>query len=146
MVDIGKRIVELLKEDLIVICVFDTDVSKRIAIENDRLQKLREKYIHNKNVIFCDSLPSIEYWFLLHYINKRPHYTSSDAVEKVLKKYLIDYEKTGTYLENAKWVKDMSLDKGSLSNACSLAEKGSTGEASYSNVYKAIVMLRKTVR
>lgn len=142
--DFEKKINELLKGDIIIICVFDTDVSRKNQVENERLVRLKTKYLKNKNVIFCDSFPSIEYWFLLHYITKCPHYTTSKAVEVKLRKYITDYTKTISFLEKEKWVKDMSSEIGSLSNACLLAEKNSSNEKSYSNVYKAIAKLEES--
>lgn len=145
-INFDKKIKELINDDLIIICAFDADVSKRIPIEKERLERLQTKYFKNRNVIFCDSLPSIEYWFLLHYISKCPHYATSKAVENELRKYITDYEKAGSFQENEKWVKDMSSGKGSLSNACSLAENQSNREKSYSNVYKAIARLKENGR
>ena len=67
-------------------------------------------------------------------------------MENELRKYITDYEKAGSFQENEKWVKDMSSGKGSLSNACSLAENHSNREKSYSNVYKAIARLKENGR
>ena len=146
MINFDKRIIELLKGDIIIICVFDADVSKSNPIENERLVKIKTKYIKNDNVIFCDSFPSIEYWFLLHYISKHPHYENAKSVGIALRKFISDYSKSDAFLANEKWVKDMSSEKGSLSNACLLAESQSNREKSYSNVYKAIVKLKETGR
>ena len=63
---IDKKIKELLDEDVFVICVFDADVSRRSDAENKKMVSLKKKYENNPNVILCDSLQSIEYWFLLH--------------------------------------------------------------------------------
>jgi hypothetical protein len=56
---ISKKIKELLSAGVIVICVFDADVAKRVPKENEKLKTLRDKYRRNRNVIFCDSLPSL---------------------------------------------------------------------------------------
>ena len=48
-----------------VIYVFDADVSRRSDAENKKMVSLKKKYENNPNVILCDSLQSIEYWFLL---------------------------------------------------------------------------------
>jgi hypothetical protein len=143
ILEFERRIIELLKGDVTVICVFDADVSEWNLVEKERLGRLKNKYIKNRNVIFCDSFPSIEYWFLLHYISKCPHYNSSKTVEVKLRKYISDYAKTTSFLEKEKWVKDMSSEIGSLLNACILAKKNNSNEKSYTNVYKVIEKLKE---
>ncbi|WP_321332055.1 RloB family protein [uncultured Bacteroides sp.] len=136
---IEKKIKELLKEDVFVICVFDADVSRRSAVENKKLASLKKRYEKNKNVLLCDSLQSIEYWFLLHYEDTCRHFQDSNATEKALKRYIPSYDKTRKFLEKEKWVKDM-IGNGKMAKACELAEKHK-GKESYSDIYKAIKKL-----
>jgi len=138
--DIGKTIIRLLKERLIIICVFDADVSKYNTKERERLEALKSKYKDNKNVIICDSYPAIEYWFLIHYKDTCPNCTSKQ-MENLLKKDIPDYDKKETFLKKEKWVRDM-LPK--LSTAMKKAEKDrlmNAGSAPYSNIDKAIEKL-----
>ena len=90
----------------------------------------------NPNVILCDSLQSIEYWFLLHFEDTCRHFQDSAATERALKQYLPTYDKTRKYLEKDKWVKEM-LAGSKMDKACELAEKYK-GRDSYSEIYKAI--------
>ena len=143
--DLENRIKELLRGDIFIICVYDADISRQKNKENQRIQRVKLKYSKNKNVIFCDSLPSIEYWFLLHYKDTCPHFESSKAVEKDLKKYITEYEKTENFLKNEKWVRDMSLNAGSIKKACQRAQKYENSDAAYSNIYKSINRLFDTV-
>ena len=136
---IEKKIVELLQEDVYVICVFDADVSRRSETENYKLEKLKTKYGSKDNVLLCDSLQSIEYWFLLHFEDTCRHFNTADATGKSLKKHLTTYDKGRKFLENDKWVKDMIANRG-LELACERAEKYSNKD-SYSNVFKAIKKL-----
>lgn len=136
---IEKKIIELLKADVFVICVFDADVSRRSATENKKLTSLKKRYEKNKNVLLCDSLQSIEYWFLLHYEDTCRHFNDSAATEQALKRYIPTYDKNRKFMEKEKWVKDMTSD-GKLEKACKLAEKYD-GSDSYSGIYKAIKML-----
>ena len=85
---IDKKIKELLDEDVFVICVFDADVSRRSDAENKKMVSLKKKYENNPNVILCDSLQSIEYWFLLHFEDTCRHFQDSAATERALKQYL----------------------------------------------------------
>jgi len=136
---IEKKIIELLKEDVFVICVFDADVSRRSTTENKKLNALKKHYAKNTNVLLCDSLQSIEYWFLLHYEDTCRHFNDSAATEHALKNYIPAYDKTRKYLEKEKWVKEMIAD-GKMDKAWELAEKYD-GRDSYSEIYKAIGVL-----
>lgn len=145
MDDIAKNIIDALLGNATVICVFDADVASRNEVENQKLETLRNKYIKNRNVIFCDSLPSIEYWFLLHYKDTCPNYPNSATILRDLKKAMPAYEKTETFLEKEKWVIDMSTNKGKLLLAMERAEKYNHRQASYSEIYKAINKLNETI-
>ena len=138
---IEKKIKELLDEDVFVICVFDADVSRRSDAENKKMTALKKKYANNGNVLLCDSLQSIEYWFLLHFEDTCRHFQDSAATEKALKQYLPAYNKTRKYLEKDKWVKEM-LANSKMDKACELAEKYK-GRDSYSEIYKAIKKVRE---
>ena len=140
IVKIEKKVEELLQEDVFVICVFDADVSRRSDAENKKLERFKTKYGKNKNVLICDSFQSIEYWFLLHFEETCRHFNNADATEKALKKYITSYDKGRKYLENDKWVIDMSSN-GKLEEACSRAEKYENKD-SYSNIFKAIKKLQ----
>lgn len=100
---------------------------------------LKKKYENNPNVILCDSLQSIEYWFLLHFEDTCRYFQDSAATERALKQYLPTYDKTRKYLEKDKWVKEMLADS-KMDKACELAEKYK-GRDSYSEIYKAIKKL-----
>ena len=140
--DIESQIEQLLKEDITIVCVFDADNSGRSKKEQERLNNLKAKYSENKNVVLCDSLPSIEYWFLLHYIDKCPHYQNAKAVENDLKKFIQDYKKTEVFLKKQKWVKDLTEVNGCLKSAIRRASK-QKDTPSYSNIYKAIKLLQQ---
>ncbi len=45
------------------------------------------KYAKSKRVLLCDSLPSVEYWFLLHYENTNRHFGTSHAVIQELRQF-----------------------------------------------------------
>lgn len=137
---IEKKVEELLREDVFVICVFDADVSRRSEAENTKLERLKTKYSKKSNVLICDSLQSIEYWFLLHFEDTCRHFNNAAATEKALLKYIPNFGKDRKFLENEKWVADMTTgDK--LELACERAERYE-GCESYSGVYKAIDKLQ----
>ena len=134
---LAKRIEEVLQDEGVAICVFDADVSTWNEVERKKLDVLRKKYENNPSVLLCDSMPSIEFWFLLHFKNTTRHFGTSKAVIKELKKYIPQYDKTEQFLCNQKWVADMSSE-GRQEQACDNADNTSNGDESYTNVHKAI--------
>lgn len=140
---IEKKIVELLREDVFVICVFDADVSRRSDVENKKLSALKKRYEKKENVLLCDSLQSIEYWFLLHYEDTCRHFNDSAATGQALKRYIPGYDKTRKYLEKEKWVKDL-IAGNQMEKACGLAEKYGEKD-SYSKIYMAIRKLGEQI-
>ena len=132
-----KRIIQVLSNDGIAVVIFDADVSTWNDAEKARLIALKKKYEKSKRVILCDSQPSIEYWFLLHYLNTNRFFGTSKAVVDELVKYVERFEKTNDFLRNPKWVDDLCNNgklKDALERAISYGEQG----PSYSNVWKAI--------
>lgn len=135
-----KRTKELLQADVTVICVFDADVAQRNDEERERLNKFMITYKNNENVIICDSLPSIEFWFLLHFLKTNKYFASYSAIRNELRKHILGYDKTEKYLMQDKWVKALvSKQDVAIGNAKSLKPNG----GSYSNIYKAIEILEK---
>lgn len=154
-----KRIREILvnNNDPNIFCVFDWDTvygnESRLKNHTDFIAQFA-KEIANGTVTMCPSMPSIEYWFLLHFedytqllrdypavSNRLASYkeqmfpASSTRIKKLLKK-----EK---YLKDSIWVENLCAD-GKLSLAIERAEKniaaaveaGKLEEQSYSFVYK----------
>lgn len=132
-----KRIIQVLSNEGIAVVIFDADVSTWNDAEKARLIALKKKYEKSKRVILCDSQPSIEYWFLLHYLKTNRFFGTSKAVVDELVKYVDRFEKTNDFLRNPKWVEDLCNNgklKDALERAISYGEQG----PSYSNVWKAI--------
>ena len=132
-----KKLTEVLKNGGRAIIVFDADVSTWNKAEKERLEIMKSKYAKNNRVLLCDSMPSIEYWFLLHYVNTNRHFSTSKAVITELVKRIKEFDKTETFLKNQKWVDDMSAD-GRLESAAQRAVAFGTSGESYTNVWKAM--------
>ena len=141
-----------------IFCVFDWDT----IYENDAkikkhedFEKLFQTEIDNGNVVICPSMPSIDYWFLLHFENYTglikscgkkmckllsPHMTQyfPSANKKIIR--LLKQKK---YIEKPDWVKNLCSD-GKLDTAIKRAEdnikaaedSGDLKNQSYSYVYK----------
>lgn len=134
--DLQKQIGKVLEDDGVAVCVFDADVARDKPAERKKLEAMQKKYAGKEQVILCDSMPSIEFWFLIHYLNTNKYFASSTDVIKVLHRFLPDFSKHETYLSKEKWVVDM-IANGKQDIAMDRAKGfGMTGE-SYSNIYKA---------
>ena len=134
--DLHKQIDKVLEDDGVAVCVFDADVARDKPAERKKLEAMQKKYAGKEQVILCDSMPSIEFWFLIHYLNTNKYFASSTDVIKVLRRFLPDFSKHETYLAKEKWVVDM-IANGKQDIAMDRAKGfGMTGE-SYSNIYKA---------
>ena len=142
LVEIDKKIAESIQDGGFAIAVFDADVANRNDVEKKKLDSIRKKYSKKKNVLLCDSLTSIEYWFLLHFENTNKFFKDSAATEAELKKHIPDYEKKKKFLQNAKWVEDLCAEGKCAKATHRAAEFGMEGE-SYSNIYKAFELFEK---
>ena len=155
-----KRIKEILNAntDPKIFCVFDWDTiygnDAKIKKHED-FEKQFQTEIDNGNVVICPSMPSIEYWFLLHFEDKTDLLKDYRAISNILAPYikpcfadptknmkkLLKQEK---YLQDSTWVKNLCSD-GKLETAIKRAEDnikaaeeaGDLANQSYSYVYKA---------
>jgi hypothetical protein len=155
-----KRIKEILNAntDPKIFCVFDWDtiygIDAKIKKHED-FEKQFQTEIDNGNVVICPSMPSIEYWFLLHFEDKTDLLKDYRAISNILAPYfkpcfadptknlkkLLKQEK---YLQDSTWVKNLCSD-GKLDAAIKRAEDnikatedaGELKNQSYSFVYKA---------
>ena len=153
-----KRIKGILEKniDAKVYCVFDWDT---IFNDNDNLAKHKafeneiQADIDNGKVILCPSMPSIEYWFLLHFQNYTeliktngnaigilaPHIKTWFSSDKRLSKIL----KSEKYIKFPHWVENLCAD-GKLQLAIQRAENNintakennDLDNQSYTYVYK----------
>ena len=139
---LDKKIEEVLRDESIAICVFDADVSTWNEAERKKLAALQKKYEGNASVILCDSMPSIEYWFLLHFKHTTRHFGTSKAVVKELKKYIPQYDKTEQFLSNQRWVEEMT-GEGRQEQACEYADKTDSINGSYTKMQVVIPLIKK---
>ena len=133
---IEKTVKKLILGEVTVVCIFDADVSKRNQAEKKKLTAFKNKYKNSSRVIICDSFPSIEFWFLLHFVKTNKYFANSSLVEKELKNYLKGYSKTHKFLQNPEWVDELTKHtQTAIANAKSIDID--EGSVSYSNIYKA---------
>ena len=155
-----KRIKEILNAnaDPKIFCVFDWDtiygIDAKIKKHEDFEKRFRTE-IDNGNVVICPSMPSIEYWFLLHFEDKTDLLKDYRAISNILAPYikpcfadptknlkkLLKQEK---YLQSSTWVKNLCSNgklevaiKRAEDNIKAAEEAGDLANHSYSYVYKA---------
>ena len=154
-----KRIKEVLdaNNDARVFCVFDWDTiygDEAMLKKHEAFVKQFQAEISNGTVTICPSMPSIEYWFLLHFVDYtkllKDYGAAANRLAPYLKpcfpdptkplKKLLKMEK---YLRVSTWVEILCAD-GKLSVAIERAEKnidaaveaGELENQSYTFVYK----------
>lgn len=143
--EMSKLIDSVIENGGIAVCVCDADITRTNPIEQTRLKELKQKFSNNDNVIICDSMPSIEFWFLIHYLNTSKYFNDSKEVIQALRKWLPEYSKNGTMLEKQQWVSNLCYN-GKLEKACATAESMRPESPSYSNIYKAIELFEKSIK
>ena len=141
--EMTKLIDRVLQNEGMAVCVCDADITRNNEERRKKLLEMKAKYAKETRVLICDSMPSIEFWFLIHYMNTRRHFKDSDAVSKVLMKFIQGYNKTGPFLENKNWVAEMSTDE-RQKDACKRAALLDPQNESYSEIYKAIALFAET--
>ncbi len=135
----------------LVFCVLDMD-----RISND--EKERKDYVSwkskksaNRNIEFIETMPCIELWFLLHFLENHSSriYLNYEQVKKPLKKFIPNYDKTASFLRNSQIYRYL-LDKGSFEKADEYAlklfqEKENNGNpfSNYSQINELVKKLRE---
>lgn len=142
MNNINKLIEEGLNEGSEVVCFFDEDVSQWNPEEGRQIKELHRKYDNNECITLACSMPSIEYWFLLHFENTNRYLrTSADAIN-ALHKHIAQFDKTESFLKHEKWVAEL-IKGGKMEEAMRRAETFGRSGASYTDVYKAIKIIKQ---
>ena len=141
--EMRKLLEWVLQNGGIAVCVCDADITRNNMAESQRLKEINEYYSENDRVVICDSMPSIEFWFLLHYLETSKHFNSSAEVTAALRRCLPAFKKSGFFLDKVQWVAELCADN-KLMLACerarAISEKSQS--ESYSNVFKAIDLFK----
>lgn len=123
------------------ICVYDMDTTLWDETERARKDSFLTQYTNHPNVILCGSMPSIEYWFLLHFEKTNRYFGTSKRVIQALNKYM-EFEKTERFLSKYSWVENLLADgrmQRAIDNAEALGRKGE----SYTTMPEVIHILEK---
>lgn len=141
-----------------VFCVFDWDTvygNPQRETNHKRFMNQIEEYLKDGSVVLCPSMPSIEYWFLLHFEDCDVFLKKWKDISNKLAPYIRscfaylppdgikfkDLLKREEYVGDRRWVKELCKD-GKLELAISRAESGCQAhlrepdsELSYTFVY-----------
>jgi len=124
-----------------VVCLIDMDIILKDNSKKIKYDKYKSKY---PKIIFIESNPCIEYWFWLHFtknVSSR-EFDNYEAIEKELKKYIPDYEKTTNFLVKKKIYKYLK-ENGDLSNAIKLSNQLNSLHRSNPDIYKSYSQMYK---
>ena len=138
--DIQRQVERVLADDGIAVCVFDVDVTRIHQADKAKFDAMRRRYANNPSVIICESMPSIEFWFLLHYLNTNRYFATSDDVIAALHRYLPNFSKQQSYLSKENWVATLLADNKlttAINNATAIGEEGE----SYSTFHKLFAQI-----
>jgi len=145
-----KLIQEMLDEGYDMVIYF-TDYDTIVRQDKTaKYNKIVAKYKKRTDVLICESMPSIEFWFLLHYVKTTRNFQNAGEVLKELKKYMPEFSKESSFLEKHKWVENLCQDD-KLTTALTHAreiltekEQGHVGEYfPYTKVSEGIEWLEK---
>lgn len=147
--------------EALIFCVFDWDTIYRGQTKREKheaflskIDAIRVKF-PNCKIVICPTMPSIEYWFLLHFTNTDDLFVSCGKVNNRLSPLMKDFcfpnanislgkiLKKGEYLSDLLWVQKLCAD-GKLETAIQNAKAnikaaetaGDLDKHSYSYVYQ----------
>ncbi len=142
--EMGKLVDWVIQGGGIAVCVCDADITRTNEERKKKFHEMKVRFAKDDRVFFCESMPSIEFWFLIHYMNTSRYFKDSEAVVRVLRKFIPHYDKTGSFLEKISWVGDMCA-AGRVESACERAALLGPEDESYSEIYRAIKLFTETL-
>ena len=92
-------------EEMKFICVFDLDVTRSDRKQKEAFFSLKNRQKIQSNIALCYSMPSIEYWFLLHFKDTNKHFENATDLLHELQKVFDIFAKEQQSLEKEDWVK-----------------------------------------
>ena len=105
-----------------VVCLVDMDRLLRLPKEMETYQRLKKN--SPRNVIWIETDPCTEFWFLLHFLPQisTKHYETYEDVLPDLQRYMPGYEKTARYFKKNNLYKYLT-EHGDLERAIGYAEE-----------------------
>lgn len=133
-----------------VACLVDMDRLNRVPAEMKKYKSFKNRK-ENRNIMFIETNPCTEFWFLLHFLPtlQVKHYTSYEELLPELQKYMPGYEKTKKYFVRTK-LYDYLKEHGDIGAAMKngevlsrMAEENPQDKIAYSQVAKVLQLLEQ---
>ena len=134
-----------------VLCLIDMDV---IEGSHDKMEHYKTLKRENPDIIFVESSPCTEYWFLMHYMPgpSSKEYADYDAVAQALKRHIPNYDKTEAFFNKTHIYRELK-EKGDMAKAIELSreldklhETEPEVYKSYTQMYKLFDIIREIMR
>ena len=134
-----------------VLCLIDMDV---IEGSHDKMEHYKTLKRENPDIIFVESSPCTEYWFLMHYMPgpSSKEYADYDAVAQALKRHIPNYDKTEAFFNKTHIYRELK-EKGDMAKAIELSreldklhETEPEVYKSYSQMYKLFDIIREIMK
>lgn len=124
-----------------VLCLIDMDV---IEGRYEKMEHYRTLKKDNLEIIFVESSPCTEYWFLMHFMPapSSREYANYDAVAQELKKYIPNYEKTEAFFNKTHIYRELK-ENGDMERAIELSRELDDLRTKEPEVYKSYSQMYK---
>ena len=115
-----------------------------IESSHDKMSHYRSLKKDNPKIIFVESSPCTEYWFLMHYMPgpSSKEYADYDTVAQELKKHIPNYEKTEAFFNKTHIYRELK-EKGDMARAVELSRELDKLHATEPEVYKSYTQMYK---
>ena len=124
-----------------VLCLIDMDV---IEGNNEKKEHYRALKKENPKIIFVESSPCTEYWFLMHYMPSpsSKEYVNYDAVVQELKKHIPNFDKTEVFFNKNHIYRELK-EKGDMERAIELSRELDKLHETEPEVYRSYTQMYK---
>ena len=124
-----------------VLCLIDMDV---IEGNHDKMEHYQSLKRDNPTIIFVESSPCTEYWFLMHFMPSpsSKEYADYDAVARELKKHIPNYEKTEVFFNKTHIYRELK-EKGDMERAIGISRELDKLHEMEPEVYKSYTQMYK---
>ena len=124
-----------------VLCLIDMDV---IEGNHDKMAHYHSLKKDNPKIIFVESSPCTEYWFLMHFMPgpSSKEYADYNAVAQELKKHIPDYDKTEAFFNKTHIYRELK-ERGDLAQAIELSRELDKLHTTEPEVYKSYTQMYK---
>ncbi len=128
-------------------CVLDLDRIVANATEKRGYFAEKSKIKVNKGIEFIETMPCVELWFLLHFLDRysAKAYVNYDQISKPLKQHITRYEKTSAFFKSNP-IYELLITKGNLKQADEFARKLAIEKDDSDNPYFNFTDINKLIK